>query len=128
MDQNKVISGEELDVRSRASAMKGLIIKEAIAAHLKLCLFLGDEGYEPMLLEQTSLPNEPLELGFPLQEQEFKTRYYAWMDAYVQKHHFDRWWELKPIEEIMFMLLDLPLSPDANGEIYYFILALKSYQ
>ena len=51
----------------------------------------------------------------------------AWLPKY-KRGCLVRWWELKPIEEIESMLLDLPLSPDANGEIFYFILALKSYQ
>ena len=76
---------------------------------------------------QTSLPNEPVEFELATLDEKMWARCYAWMDEYVQEHPI-QWWELKPIEEIMSMLLDLPLSPDANGEIYDFILALKSYQ
>ena len=38
-----------------------------------------------------------------------------WVEEY-KRGHPSRWWELKPIEEIESMLLDLPLSPESYQE------------
>ena len=107
-----------------------LIIKEALAAHLEYVEVCGDEGDQPMEWEKTSLPEDKFE-EFKLcpTDQRIWARVYVWMSEYEEfqsKLYEFRWWELKPIEEIMSMLWELPLSPDTYEEIVGLIEALKS--
>jgi len=126
MEQNKVISeegqGHPRNNYARASTMGGgLIINEATAAHLQLKEFCLE-------WEKTSLPNEPEEFKFTSYEQKMWACFYAWKFEYKEsqsKLYAFQWWELKPIEEMMSMLLELPLSPDTYEEIVELIKALK---
>ena len=43
-------------------------------------------------------------------------RYEQWTRKYIDEHP-NRWWELKPVEEILFMLLALPLNQESFQEV-----------
>ena len=116
----------------RASTFMGnLIIKEAIAAHLEYMEVCGDEGDQPMQWEKTtSLPEDKFEEFklCPIDQRMF-ARVYVWMSKYEESQselYAFQWWELKPIEEIMSMLWELPLSLDTYEDIVGLIKALKS--
>ena len=73
-----------------------------------------------MTFVQTSLPNEPVEFELATLDEKMWAQCYAWVDEYRTEQPI-QWWELKPTKEIMSMLLDLPLSPDAYEEIFQLI-------
>ena len=123
--KNKVISGEGQARPSNtfggATCMNEYIIHKAIAVHHKFLEVCGDEGGDdPMNFVQTSLPNEPVEFELATLDEKMWARCYAWVDEYRTEQPI-QWWELKPTKEIMSMLLDLPLSPDAYEEIFQLI-------
>ena len=85
-------------------------------AYQEFCKLFGDGGDDIVQVHLRSSSNGSQILAWDPHEVAIYGKFVAWLQKY-KRGCLVRWWELKPIEEIESMLLDLPLRPETYREL-----------
>ena len=85
-------------------------------AYQEFCKLFGDGGDDIVQFHLRSSSNGSQILAWDPRAVADTGKFVAWLHKY-KRGCLVRWWELKPIEEIESMLLDLPLRPETYGEL-----------